>query len=481
MTYVPHTTPYAHQLKAYELGRDRRYFGYIMDMGTGKTKVALDDAAYNFDAGRIDAVLVTAPNGVHRNWAGIEIPKHIPHVQTLVHCYESAKTSTQRHQRAMEACLKPNPGTLVILCMNVEAFSCDTGRQAAKKFLRAHRCLWILDESSRIKHPGTKRTRAMTAMSVDSAGRRILTGTPITQGPLDIYAQAKFLSPKILGFDTFAAFKNYYAVWQPVFNGGIRHDELVAYRNLDEMATRLGQHTFRVEKKDCLDLPPKVYTTLPVILGAEQQKLYSQITDDLAIELENGEKIDSPNALVKLLHLQQITGGFMPGDDGVFNKPLGANPKLTALMDFVQDLQGKAVIWCRFRAEVAAVVAALKLEFGEKSVVEYHGGISNDDRVAGINEFQNGDARWFVGTPASGGIGITLTAAQTQIFFSNDFNLETRLQAEDRSHRIGTVGSVLYVDIEAQGTIDQAVVGALKSKKNVAETIVTQIKNARGN
>ena len=240
------------------------------------------------------------------------------------------------------------------------------------------------------------------------------------------------------------------------------------WRNLDKLQKLLEPHSFRVLKKDCLDLPEKIYKTLSFELDSQQQQAYDKLQNEHRIDL--GDSVELPvSELSALVKLQQITSGYV-------NTPFGVryvsenNPRLKTLMDAIEDVEGQFIVWARFHEELSAIVAAL--EAAGVPCVEYHGGVRQQDREAAVDKFQGGRVRAFVGQPQSGGIGLTLTAAETVFYFSNDFNLETRLQSEDRAHRIGTRRNVVYIDIVADGTIDENISRNLRRKTRLAAVML---------
>jgi len=287
-----------------------------------------------------------------------------------------------------------------------------------------------------------------------------MTGTPVTKGPEDVYSQFKFLDPHILGYDSFYSFRARYCVM-----GGYENKQIVSYQNVDELTKNIEGHSFRVLKKDCLDLPDKIYQRHPVDLSPKQRKLYDQLRKEFIAELE-GEHIDAPETITRLLRLQQIVCGWFPTEEEV--KPIDEkNPRMQALLDILSDIDTKVIIWARFKADLRAIERAL----GDLAVA-YHGDVSNDQRAIAVERFQNDPkVRYFIGQPQSGGIGLTLTAAECAIYYSNSFDLETRLQSEDRCHRIGTKNNVTYIDIEAPKTIDSKIIKALQSKKSLADVV----------
>lgn len=473
------TRPMAHQQKAFDLSRDREFFGLFMEQGTGKTKVIIDTAAWLYLTGKITGMLVIAPNGVHQNWVDPELKKHMPDfVQYNALVWGSIGVESKKFQRQFNELCSYNKFS--ILAMNVDAFSSAKGLEYARKFLNAKMCLLVIDEITRIKNPKAKRTKGIVSLRRLAPYRRGLSGTPFTQGPFDIFAPFQVLDPEVLGFSSFWAFKHYYAIWSSEKNWmqGVNYEKLIAYSNLDELKRVLAPHTFRVTKDECLDLPDKVYQTWRVTLSPTQRSLYEQMSEDLLIEFENGGKITAPMAMTKLLRLRQITGGFLqvsPEQVATNQKPWNpidiTNPKVEAIVEIVGDVQGKIIIWCSFQAEVEMVSTEIKSVFGEESVVLYYGPTEKKARKKALDDFENMDSpvRFLVGTQASGGVGLTMVAASTVIYFSNEYSLEKRLQSEDRAHRIGQSKSVTYIDIEAEKTIDAEIIAALQSKRNLAD------------
>jgi|TARA_R110000744_G_scaffold44733_1_gene99593 SNF2 family DNA or RNA helicase len=253
--------------------------------------------------------------------------------------------------------------------------------------------------------------------------------------------------------------------------GGRRVQIVGSYRRLDELAKKLESFSYRVLKEDCLDLPPKVFITRNVSLTEEQAKLYATMKS-AAIAMIEGKVMSSANALTQLMRLHQITCGTFKADDGTV-KQLESN-RLKELMSVVEETDGKVIIWANYIEDIKKIVAELKKTYGEDSTVEYYGAVGTTLRQENIALFQQekGPTRFFVGNTQTGGYGITLTGANTMIYFSNSYDLEKRLQSEDRAHRIGQTGSVTYVDLIAEGTIDEKIVKALKKKVNIANEIM---------
>ena len=455
--FIFKTEPFEHQRKTFYLSRDQKVFALLMEQGTGKTKVVIDNSAYLYSKGEIQSLLVIAPNGVHRNWIR-EVETHLPDwCKYEITYYRSGmnKKETESFESVLHSkdCLK-------IFTFNVEAFTSPKAVHWMERILLSNEVMLVVDESTRIKTPSAKRTKLITKFGKNAKYRRILTGTPITKNAADVYSQFKFLDPQILGYDSFYSFRNQYCVM-----GGFEQRQIIAYKNLDELSRNVEGHSFRVLKKDCLDLPPKIYQRHFVEMSERQKKMYNTMKKGFIAELE-GNVIEAPEAITRLLRLQQILCGWFPTENERVQPIDEKNPRIEALKDILEGIESKVIIWARFRADIRAIERLL----GDLAV-SYHGGVDSDARELAFERFQEGDAKYFIGTPQAGGIGLTLTAAEYAIYYSNSFDLEQRLQSEDRCHRIGTKNNVTYIDIECQKSIDSKIIKALRDKKNIADVI----------
>lgn len=465
--FVFKTTPYEHQKRGFYLTRDKKYFALLWEMGTGKTKVVIDTAAYLFGKGEIDTLVIIAPNSVHRNWINKEVPIHIPlgnnEYGAIAYHANMNKAEQKRFNKVLTAKNK-----LRIVAFNVESLSSDKGRTIIEKVLRFTTSMLVLDESHKIKSHTSKRTKTALKLGPLAKYRRILTGTEITQGLEDIFPQYMFLSEDILDTNNFYSFRNKYCVM-----GGFNRKQIVGYQNEDRLKFLIDRYTIREFKEDCLDLPPKIYTTREVELSPKQRKLYEQVKRDFILEIENGNIISVPLAITRLIRLQQIIGNHIPTEDE--DKSVVEieenNPRLDLLKEICRDLKGKAIIWARFRPEIEDIYKMLSKEFGKDKVGKFYGGTKAKDKEELINNFQEGEVRFFIANAQSGGTGLTLTAANTVIYYSNDFSLENRKQSEDRAHRVGQEKPVVYIDIEAVNTIDTKIVKALAKKQAIADII----------
>jgi SNF2 family DNA or RNA helicase len=442
-----------------------------MEMGTGKSKVLIDTMAYLANTQEIDFALVIAPKGVYRNWVNKEIPEHFPD-DIRQHIFLWQPLSTKKYRDALkDFFVNPEPG-LKIFVMNVEAFSSPKGKKAgewiAKRF--GANGMIAIDESTTIKNPKAARTKALLKISHNFKCRRILTGSPVTKSPLDLFAQCAFLDPQILGYRSYYAFQARYALTQTRTMGSLSFNEIIGYKNLDELTDKIDTFSYRVLKKDCLDLPEKNYTVRYVGMTPEQRQMYQDISDQAMIEFEDGELVTSLQMITALLRFQQILSGHLPTDDG--NLVEFKTQRLDALMSCIEESSDKIIVWSRFRYDIIRIKDALAKTYGSDSVVTYYGDTSDEERQNAITLFQHGDARFFVANPATAGYGLTLTAANTVIYYANDFNLETRIQSEDRCHRIGQKNPVTYIDLICEGTVDEKIVQALRDKIDISAKVL---------
>jgi len=294
----------------------------------------------------------------------------------------------------------------------------------------------------------------------------------VTKSPLDIYAQTEFLGPGLLGYDSFYAFQGRYAVTQKRQMGAHSFQQVVGYRNLDELTERIDMFSYRVLKKDCLDLPEKTYTVRYVGMSPEQFKMYEQLRTMALTMLDDGTLVTAPAVVTQLLRMQQVMSGHLKTDDG--DMIYFPSQRMDALKDILEEHDGKAIIWSRFRYDIRQIVRQLNETFGAGCAAAYYGDTPDDERNAIVKNFQNPNhpLRYFVGNPATAGYGLTLTEANLVVYYANDFNLETRIQSEDRAHRIGQRNPVTYVDLICEGSIDERIVASLRDKIDIGAKVL---------
>ena len=464
------TKPYAHQMEALKQAYDKEYYAFFMEMGTGKSKVLIDVIGKYYLEGKIDTALIIAPKGVYRNWERGEIPTHLPdEIPHTVAAWKAPSEMTKDDKKKLKEIIYPNK-TLRILLMNVEALSGSVGIKYVTQFLHKNRTLLAIDESTTIKTPTASRTKNAIKISKLAKVRRIMTGSPVTKNPLDVYAQLEFLSPNITR-QNYWAFRSRYAVMVRR-NFGTRSTNLVVgFQRLPELNTIIDQYSYRVLKEDCLDLPEKIYTTRTVTLTSEQVKAYEEMRRFNITEMD-GKTMTSLSTLAALIRLHQITCGHVTFDDGD-TKEIKSN-RMNELLNILEETDGKVIIWANYRFDIKKIQQTLSEKFGSDSVATYYGDTKDKDRQDIVEKFQdkNSSLKYFVGNPSTGGYGLTLTAAHTVVYYSNTYDLEKRMQSEDRAHRIGQVNKVTYIDMIAEGTIDEKIVRSLRSKIDIASEVM---------
>ena len=467
--FIFKTEPYDHQREAFEASVGISSYALLMDMGTGKTKVDLDTMSSCFEDGRIDFCLIVAPKGVIANWIS-EIAAHLPdRVEREVVLWKPALTKGHREELND---LYVETGKLKFLLMNIEAFSSKKGVSVAEIFVNKFKVFMTVDESTTIKNRQAKRTKAVCRVGRGAVMRRILTGSPVTKSPMDLYSQMDFLDPAILGFKSYYAFQGRYAEVQRRSMGSHSFNQIMGYRHLDELTDKLDRNSFRVRKEDCLDLPDKVYMRRHVELTVEQSDAYAQMGSLALARLDSGELATTQNVLTQIMRLQQICLGSLTDDDGTVHD-LKSN-RLSALLDICDEIQGKAIIWATWTRDIRSIAEALRDRCGVQAVATLHGETPDSDRQQIVESFQDrpSELRFIVGHPKTGGYGLTLTAATTVVYYSNSYDLELRLQSEDRAHRIGQTSKVTYIDLISPKTIDEKIVDALRNKIKVADLVL---------
>ncbi len=467
--------PYEHQREGFARARDAQAFALLMEQRTGKTRVAVDVVSDRFLRSQINLAVVLCPNSVKSTWAEDEIPNwtptHVPYEAILYRASERKDVTARL--RAWR------PGRLQWLVMNVEALSTSTGADWLKEIITGRQVAGILDEATRFKNHTASRTKHLLKMRGLFSLRLIMTGTLVTKSPLDVYAPFSFLDPAILGYSSFYSFRNDFALL-----GGYGNTQIVGYVNTERLAEIIKPFSLRVLRENVFDMPKKLPPQkLEVELAPEQRRLYDQMRDLMIAELEEGnadKTVTTSLILTQMLRLQQIVGGFLPlpkidpddRDPGVVPIP-GRNPKLIALLEELEEIPGKVIVWARFRPEIALIANALRNKYGDNTVVEFHGGIKEEDRTIARRRFQAPEdaCRFFVGQIETGGVGIDLSAANDVIYYSNSFSLESRLQSEDRVQHPKRPVSCGYLDLIAKDTLDLKLIAALREKKSLADVV----------
>lgn len=449
--------PYAHQREAVAAAmqhfeRGRRGFALLMEMGCGKTLASLELAARLHITSGVERVLVVCPSSVVPVWSR-EVAAYLPGAESRELLGTRAKRIEALEQLAW---LASQGAPLIVAVVNYEsAWRLETELAAWSPDLV------IADESQRIKGHATKQTKGVTRIGRGAGYRLALSGTPVTNGPLDVFAQWRFLDESVFG-PSYYAFRARYAVM-----GGFEGKQVVGYKALDVLTRRAHSIAYRVTKADALDLPETTDVTIPVTLTSDERRVYDQLARESVAELEAGE-VSVTNVLTRLLRLQQVASGSVPSDDGT--TALLGHSKVDAAVELAEDAAsggGKAVVFCRFRSEIERIAARLP---GSLTLT---GDTPQSERGELVRRFQeDGDARVLVAQIQVGGAGITLTAATTMVFCSTSFNYAETVQAKARIHRIGQTQHCTYYHLVATDTVDELIAEALERKCDVARLVV---------
>lgn len=467
--------PYKHQMDALKASVFSEEYALFCEMGTGKSKILLDTVGVLLTNGDITGAIIVAPKGVYKNWQMMELPKHLPDSileKTDVITWSASQSVTQK--KLLEQGLRTD-GRYKILIINVEAFSSERGSSYALRFATTHKCLMAVDESTTIKNRSAARTKSIIKVGSYAKYRRIMTGSPVTKSPMDLFSQCSFLSPSLLGHSSFYTFQNRYAKMIRRSVGSHSFNQVVGYQNLDELSDKLDRFSFRVLKKDCLDLPEKIYLKRTVEMTDEQAVAYGTMKRHAMSILSDGkETVSAKSVLTQLLRLQQICAGSVTSDGGTVTE-IPSN-KMTELLNVLEEVDGKVIIWATFVHDIKRITSELNDQFGAGSAASYFGDTSADDRQMIVDMFQNPDSklRFFVGNPRTGGYGLTLTEAKTVIYYNNIFDLEVRLQSEDRAHRIGQRNNVTYIDLVTENTVEEKILKALRDKIDIATLVLKE-------
>jgi len=475
------TKPYEHQNIGLKQSWNREEYALFCEMGTGKSKILIDNIGVLFERDEITAAVIVAPKGVYKNWQRSELPAHLPD-RIMEQCDIIAWTpdTTRKAQKQLELALVPRSkdGRYKILIINVEAFSSSRGTEFTTKFLAKHQALMAVDESTTIKNKSAKRTKNIIKVGSRAKYRRILTGSPVTKSPMDLFSQCAFLGGNTLGYTSFYAFQGRYARTLRRSVGSHSFNQVIGYQNLDELTSKLDSFSYRVLKKDCLDLPEKIYIKRIVEMGDEQAKTYG-FMKKLAVtkilgDTGNLTTVTATNVLTQILRLQQICSGSVKDDDGeTVDVPTNKMDELLAVID---ETDGKIIIWSIFVNDIRKITEMLNREFGAGSAEAFHGDTPAEKRQDIVERFQQSDSglRFFVGNPRVGGYGLTLTEAKTMVFYNNLYDLEVRLQAEDRAHRIGQKSNVTYIDLVTENTVEEKILKALRDKIDIATLVLNE-------
>lgn len=475
MTYKYKTAPFDHQHKAFTSTANRAAFGLFFEQGLGKSKIIIDTASYLYLNGKIRGLVIVAPNGVHRNWISDEIPEHMPadvYKQVKYIIWDSKKAGQVGFTKQLKAIMKDEDSFCIVLVC-YQASIRDKCKNFLRRFLDSRPCMMALDESQFIKNADSKVKTTLVALGHHARARRIASGTPIEK-PFDIYPQIRFLDSqfwKSKGFPTYEDFKQHFGIFVERSFGPRSFSQLVGHKNLEELAGYVKEMGWRLTKDEAgLNLPAKIYSKRYYDLSPAQQRVYEELkeAERKAVLLDSGDEIVVKNTMTRMLRLQQIACGFVSCEAEQPSIRVSEDlPRMDMVCgEILEGLTTQAIIWHRFKADIDEMCLRLG-----KNCVRYDGQVDDDERAYNKKRFQSGDVQFFVASKAAS-TGLTLVGAKTAVYYSNSFSYIDRVQSEDRIHRIGQTVSVNYIDIVANGTIDEYIVKALRKKQDVITTVL---------
>lgn len=446
----------SHQSAAVEKMLPTRIGALFMEMGTGKTRTAIE--IIHRRRNRIGNVIWFCPVSL-KPTIRHEILKHTDCTDADIHVF-----GDKTNARTAPVCFW--------YIVGIESMSASARVVLTVNKLITENSIVIVDESSYIKGHNAMRTQRITKLAERARYRLILTGTPISQGVVDLFAQMRFLSPKILGYRSFYSFAANHLEYSDKFRGMI-----VRSHNIEYLAAKIQPYVYQVRKDECLDLPDKLYETRYFSMTGEQQAYYEQAKEEILLEIEEDD-FDSVVIFRLFTALQQIICGFWNRRrKGKSVEHLDLNSRrIDVLMDTVMSIpeNEKIIIWTKYQHDINEISAALNARYGEDCVAPFHGALSEKKRAEQVERFRNG-ARFFLATQSCGGHGLTLNESHHVIYYNNAFKYSERLQSEDRCHRIGQEHKVVYIDIQCSGTIDDRIANALAAKGDAVETFKREV------
>jgi SNF2 family DNA or RNA helicase len=450
--------PYKHQIAAFEFAQekliDNSGIALLMDMGLGKSLTSIAIIGYKFLNNKIEKALIICPTSIINVWLE-EFQKFADYPYSI----ESITGTMEKRKKKLEA-LSYKKGLKVAL-INYEA----TWRMETE-LIKLNADIIICDESQRIKTHNAAQSKMVHKLGSRAKYRIILTGTPVQNSPMDVFSQWKFLDPSLFGL-SYYAFRNRYAVM-----GGYYNHQIIKYKNMDELTAKAHSIAYRITKEEALDLPEQIFLNRYVELEDSARKLYDNIAEQSYAELSSGE-VTATNILTKLIRLSQVTGGHLKDDANKYQ--VVSKAKINELKNIIEDVvidnKRKLVIFARFIPEIEAIKSLSKEMKIDYSCIT--GDIKIEERGEMVNQFQtNNNIKLFIAQIQTAGLGITLTAADTAVFYSLDYNYANYSQAVARIHRIGQKNTCTYINLIADGTVDNKIIKALDQKKDIAKIIV---------
>lgn len=480
--------PFPHQSDALDFTHSLDTAGYLMGMGTGKSKVWVDRVSCAFMSGRINAAVIACPSSIRNVWKE-QFDDHCP-VE-----YEQLVFGASTTDKAANAFLEKETAKLKVLVIAVEGLQVQERKgklyEYVRRFFLSHRCEFGIDESHNIKGHDAVRSKNCVSLSKFVTRRSIMTGTAMSHSPMDLYMQFEFLNPDIIGIGDFYSFRNRYCIM-----GGYKDKQVVAYDNIDELTDLIRPWVFQCEKSEVLDLPEKLYTKRFVELSPDQKSVYKTMAKDSIMRIKNsaGNDLDivAENVLTEYALLQEISGGFVyykedgktvDGRDRKVQKvnrivEIANNPKIREMINVIDmNPNSSVIIWSRFSYEIEMIREALEAKYGAGCASVYN--TTSEDLEEEKHKFNSKRTRFFVANQASGSIGLTLNVSDLTIYYSNTLKLNDRSQSEDRNHRIGQTKNVLYVDLVCSSTVDEDILESIRTKQQLIDFVKNKLRNGK--
>lgn len=468
-----------YQQAIYDNTKNMKHCALFLPTGLGKTALTLFTASHLYNQGSIDRMLVVSRGKVAENWHYEEIPKFLsPMVDTLSLVWHSSKPFQMDSNELIWQRNKPIPwkGKFLVICMNKEALLTKKGQEFLDIFFTGP-AMFVVDESTIIKGATTKTTRIATKYGKMAVARRILSGTPSPNGVEDLFSQYRFLDENILGTKSVVAFRNAFCELEKQYFGNRAVVKVVGAKNQADLERLVAPFTIRMKKEAALpDLPPKNYITRQFELYPEQRKVYDQLKTEFRAEIEGmSDRVTAALVIQRITRLHQIVSGYVvtDGEDKPYVFPKSS--KLDALVDYLYERgREKTIIWARYRFDIEAITQRLNEEFGAETAVALYGGVKKEERHDNLQRFMRSTVSYLVANPQIASHGLTLTMADTAVYYSNSYNWEDRAQSEDRIHRIGQNKVTNYVDLVAADTIDHRILKILHNKEAFSESLWEQ-------
>lgn len=461
-----------HQQDEWDNHRDDRIRGLLWDPGVGKSKATIDKMGYLWLMDKIDTVIILAKKGEYTNWKYVELPEHMPpSIDYVCEVYRSGLKEWEKQK--LRDLVKPQP-RLRILNINVESLTFEGG-QVARAFAKSRRkgLFLALDESTCAKNHKSARSKELYRLASFATYRTIMTGTFSPQSPLDVWGQSKVLGDGILGTTSYYAFKSTYCKEEIQYLGPNKHfKKVVGTKNLDDLNKRIRTFASIKTRDECLDLPPKIYKKIDVPLTDEQMTMYTDMRDMALAEVGEDVIVEAQNALGVISKMDQIAVGQIKLEDGSYR--ILPNNRVEYVLTQLENTNKRGIIWCNYKGMLEHIYEEIRKNFDTHKVARFYGGVSDDEREEAVKGFQdwNSQLQWIVANQQSLGYGRTLTKGKENHYVSNGYNLEHRLQSEDRTMRLGQDESVMYNDYYARGTVNEKIFVALRQKRNVMAEIL---------